>query len=182
MTDLADASGVSRAMINRIERGESSPTATVLGKLSGAFRLSISALLAESDVEAAPEPGPAPESEPPSANALRRSAAIPEWRDPDTGYHRRQISGSQFPASVAEIVLPPGARVPYPAAAFAFVRHLIWVLSGTLTFHEGPTVHELGPGDTLELGAPVACAYQNTTDAPCRYVVVVIPAASGTPR
>lgn len=194
MTDLAEASGVSRAMINRIERGESSPTATVLGKLSGAFQLSISALLAEPEPEPVVEPEPEPEpeceseleSEPepglPPANAPRRSASIPQWRDPETGYRRRQISGSQFPASVAEIRLPPGARVPYPAAAFAFVRHLIWVLSGTLTFHQGSTVHELGPGDTLELGAPVACAYQNTTDAECRYVVVVIRAASGTPR
>src|SRR5215470_2166074 len=43
---LAAASGVSRAMISKIERGESSPTAVVLGKLSAALELSISELLA----------------------------------------------------------------------------------------------------------------------------------------
>src|SRR6202000_3154784 len=42
---LAAASGVSRAMISKIERGESSPTAVVLGKLSAALELSVSELL-----------------------------------------------------------------------------------------------------------------------------------------
>src|ERR1700688_2516206 len=42
---LAAASGVSRAMISKIERGESSPTAVVLGKLSAALELGVSELL-----------------------------------------------------------------------------------------------------------------------------------------
>ena len=37
LSDLAARSGVSRAMINKVERGESSPTAALLGRLSGAF-------------------------------------------------------------------------------------------------------------------------------------------------
>ena len=35
LDELAEASGVSRAMISRIERGESSPTAMVLGRQIG---------------------------------------------------------------------------------------------------------------------------------------------------
>lgn len=34
--------GASRAMIHKIERGESSPTASMLGRLSGAFGISMS--------------------------------------------------------------------------------------------------------------------------------------------
>src|ERR1700753_446308 len=52
---LAAASGVSRAMISKIERGESSPTAVVLGKLSAALELSISELLSP---ETETRPGP----------------------------------------------------------------------------------------------------------------------------
>ena len=37
LTDLAGRAGVSRAMIHKVERGASSPTAQLLGKLSGAF-------------------------------------------------------------------------------------------------------------------------------------------------
>jgi len=36
--ELAERSGVSRAMISNVETGKSSPTAMLLGKLSGAFR------------------------------------------------------------------------------------------------------------------------------------------------
>ncbi|OIK28274.1 helix-turn-helix domain-containing protein [Streptomyces malaysiense] len=164
LAQLAEASGVSRAMINRIERGESSPTAVVLGKLSAAFELSVASLLALA--EGAP-PRTAEEA------GVRRRTEAPEWQDPATGYRRRQITGARFPAEVAEVRLPAGARVPYPAAAFAFVRQVVWVLDGRLTFHDGAEVHELGPGDTLELGDPAPRVFANTTGAECRYAVIL---------
>lgn len=165
LAQLAEASGVSRAMISRIENCESSPTAVVLGKLSAAFQLSVSELLALA------EQAPGHDSDR-SVRIARRDQAT-EWCDPDTGYRRRQITGADFPAEVAEIRLPAGARVAYPAAAFAFIRQAVWVLDGHLTFHEGDTVHELDAGDVLELAEPVPCVFHNTTDAESRYVVIV---------
>lgn len=164
LAQLADVSGVSPAMISRIERGESSPTAVVLGKLSAAFQLSVASLLALAE---GVRDGVA------DTGGVRRGADAAEWRDPGTGYRRRQITGPRFPAEIAEIRLPAGARVPYPAAAFAFVRQLVWVLDGRLTFHDGGTVHELDAGDTLELGPPAERVFANTTDAECRYAVVL---------
>jgi transcriptional regulator with XRE-family HTH domain len=165
---LADVSGVSQAMISRIERGESSPTAVVLGKLSAAFQLSIASLLT-------PAEGTQDDSQDDaqSVAGVRRRTDTAEWRDPGTGYRRRQITGPHFPAEVAEIRLPAGARVPYPAAAFAFVRQVVWVLDGHLTFQDGDTVHELDAGDTIELGEPTERVFANTTDAECRYAVVL---------
>ncbi|WAZ25712.1 XRE family transcriptional regulator [Streptomyces cinnabarinus] len=163
LAQLADASGVSRAMINRIERGESNPTAVVLGKLSAAFRLSVASLLAEGEAH--------PEAETPAG--VRRRAEDVEWTDPGTGYRRRQITGPRFPAEIAEIQLPPGARVPYPAAAFAFLHQLVWVLEGRLTFQDGDTVHDLGPGDIVELGEPAPRVFTNTGTDACRYAVVL---------
>ncbi|WP_353941007.1 XRE family transcriptional regulator [Streptomyces sp. HUAS MG91] len=160
LAELADASGVSRAMIHRIERGESNPTAVVLGKLSAAFRLSVATLL---DPDGTAE-----------AERVRRAEAAPRWLDPETGYARRQISGPGFPAEVAEVRLPAGAEVPYPAAAFAFHRQIIWVLDGHLTFHEGESVHELAAGDTVELGTPAPCVFVNSTLVECRYAVVLV--------
>ncbi|MFF8726893.1 helix-turn-helix domain-containing protein [Streptomyces sp. NPDC015171] len=162
---LAEASGVSQAMISRIERGESSPTAVVLGKLSAAFQLSIASLLSRAEG--------AQDSAEPVAAGHRPAGTAEWWRDPGTGYRRRQITGPRFPAEVAEIRLPAGARVPYPAAAFAFVRQVVWVLDGRLTFHDGDTVHELGAGDTIELGEPTERVFANTTDAECRYAVIL---------
>jgi transcriptional regulator with XRE-family HTH domain len=161
---LAGESGVSRAMISKVERGESSPTAVVLGKLSAALELTMSELLAGAGPDA-PAAG--------AAATVRRSADTPLWRDPDTGYERRQVSTARFPVDVTEVTLPPGARVPYPAGAYAFIAQLVWVQSGELTLIDGPAAHFLAAGDTFELGAPQPREFRNEGAADCRYVVVV---------
>jgi transcriptional regulator with XRE-family HTH domain len=166
---LAAASGVSRAMISKIERGESSPTAVLLGKLSAALELSVSELLAPG----APPGGGGDDSGPAGGGAVRRAADTPEWRDPDTGYLRRQVSTPWFPAAVTEVTLPPGARVPYPAGAYAFIAQLVWVLSGQLTLKDGHAEHALAAGDTFELGEPRPREFRNDGAEDCRYLVVV---------
>jgi transcriptional regulator with XRE-family HTH domain len=182
---LAAASGVSRAMISKIERGESSPTAVVLGKLSAALELSVSELLGPGGAGGAGagnltggETGPAGDPAP-GGGVVRRAADAPEWRDPDTGYLRRQVSTPRFPAAVTEVMLPPGARVPYPAGAYAFIAQLVWVLSGQLTLTDGPAVHALAAGDSFELGEPRPREFRNDGTVDCRYIVVV--ARTATP-
>jgi transcriptional regulator with XRE-family HTH domain len=172
---LAAASGVSRAMISKIERGESSPTAVVLGKLSAALELSVSELLTGNRLGAAAvsTPPQQPPADAGGAGRVRLAADTPQWRDPDTGYLRRQISTAGFPAAVTEVTLPPGAHVPYPAAAYAFIAQLVWVLSGQLTLTDGAERRVLAVGDTFELGQPRSREFRNETAQECRYVVVV---------
>lgn len=162
IADLATRSGVSRAMISKVERAEASPTAALLGRLSGPFGLTLSALLARA--EGAPAGG-----------ALVRGADQARWRDPGTGYRRRQVSPPGAEPELVEVVLPPGARVPYPAASYGFLRgHCIWLLGGKLLFHEGPVTHRLVAGDCLALGPPVDCAYENPSAThACTYLVAV---------
>ena len=160
LAELARRAGVSRAMIHKVEHGHSSPTANLLGKLSGAFGLSISALLARAEQ---------------GQGRLLRRQDQPVWTDPATGYLRQQVSArTDLPLDLVQITLPPGQQVPMPAAAYAFVRHLIWVLEGALTFIEGQTRHDLAQGDCLELGPPVDCIFRNDGPAPCRYAVVLL--------
>ncbi|MBE3640062.1 helix-turn-helix domain-containing protein [Mangrovicoccus algicola] len=160
LTMLAGRARVSRAMIHKIERGESSPTASLLGRLSGAFGLSMSTLLARAEA---------------AGGRLSRHAVQPVWTDPATGYLRRQVSaGTDLPLDLTEICLPAGAAVPMPAAAFAFLRQLIWVLEGELVFTEGSLRHELHAGDCLQPGPPADCVFRNESDRPCRYAVVVL--------
>lgn len=159
LNELAERSGVSRAMISRIERGEASPTAVLLGRLSGAFGLTLSNLLAR--IETAGE-------------RLRRAADQPVWRDPETGFVRRAIS----PAGNGDLELvagelPPGASIAYPASSYAFIRQQIWLQSGLLDFDEGGLVTRLEPGDCLELGPPTDCRFVNPGTEPARYLVVV---------
>ncbi len=163
LTELAEAAGVSRAMIGKIERGETSPTASVLGRLSGAFGVTLSSLLTSADRG--------------RDGRHVRFADQPVWRDPATGYVRRQIApgpGSDLPLELIRVDLPAGAAIEYPASAYLFYRHLIWVLSGALIFMEGGATHNLEIGDSLELGPPSDCAFRNATADPCVYVVAVL--------
>jgi len=163
LSDLADRSGVSRAMINKIERGESSPTAALLGKLSGAFGLTLSTLLAR--VEAS------------QGGRVMRRAEQASWKDPETGYVRRQIApllGSNLPLDLVRVNLPPGKSISYPASAFSFIRQIIYVLDGDLGFIEGDQEHLLREGDCLELGPPANCVFRNAGKSICTYLVVVL--------
>jgi transcriptional regulator with XRE-family HTH domain len=155
---LADRSGVSRAMIGKVERGEAQPTAALLGRLTAALGITLSELFARAE-------GGTPR--------LVRAADQHVWTDPETGYRRRAVSPAGGAIQLVEVELPAGATVSYPADAFAFVHHQIWVLDGHLRFREGDVDHELDPGDCLELGAPVPCSYVNRTDAACRYLVAL---------
>ena len=160
LDDLADRSQVSKAMISKIERAEASPTAALLGRLSGAYGLTLSTLLAEAESK---RHGPA------------RRADQPVWRDPATGYLRRQVAApASFPVELTQVELPPGAAVSFPAASYSFISQIIWVLTGRLTFVEGSVTHTLIPGDSLELGAPADCTFRNDGAAACSYLVVVL--------
>lgn len=158
LTDLAERAGVSRAMIHKIERGESSPTATLLGRLSGAFGISMSTLIARAEMQ---------------EGKLSRFDDQPVWHDPQSHYLRRHVSPrSDLPIDLVQIELPAGSDIPMPASSYVQARQLIWLQQGELVFMEGDTRHEMKAGDCLELGPPNDCRFINETTQPCVYLVV----------
>jgi transcriptional regulator with XRE-family HTH domain len=163
---LAERTGVSRAMISRIERAESSPTAALLVRLGSGLGLTLSALLDE-----APASGP-----------MARQAAQPVWRDPASGYLRRNVSprgtGSGF--EIVEVVLPPGAHVVLDSAAGAPpLDQQVWVLEGALDLTLGETRYQLVQGDCLQMHLRETISYRNAGPEPVRYAVILA-ARSGT--
>jgi len=158
LSDLAERAGVSRGMIHKIERGESSPTAALLARLSGAFSISMSTLIARAEMQ---------------EGKLLRFADQPVWHDPQTQYLRRHVSPrSDLPIDLVQIELPAGSDIPMPASAYALARQLIWLTQGELVFVEGDTRHEMKAGDCLELGPPNDCRFINETAETCVYLVV----------
>lgn len=161
--DLAARSGVSRAMISKVERNEASPTAALLGRLSGAFGLTLSALLARSESDASGE------------GRLMRTAHQPRWTDPATGYVRRAVSPTGALPELVQVELPPGARIDYPASAFTFLRgQCVWVLAGALDFVEGEMTHRLRRGDCLALGPAMACSFVNPSASAASVYLVAL--------
>lgn len=158
LTELAERAGVSRAMIHKIERGESSPTATLLGRLSGAFGISMSMLIARAEMQ---------------EGKLLRLADQPVWHDPQSHYLRRHVSPrSDLPIDLVQIELPAGSDIPMPASSYVQARQLIWLQQGELVFVEGDMRHEMKAGDCLELGPPNDCRFINETAQTCVYLVV----------
>jgi transcriptional regulator with XRE-family HTH domain len=148
-------------MISKIEREECSPTAMVLGRLSGAFGISMSTLLANAEFD---------------GRALRRFADQQVWTDPESGYVRRALSpASGAPLQLIEVTLPAATRVSFPSFAYRFLHQQMWIISGRVLFHEGSAIHDLRAGDCLQLGPPQDCVFENpSASKACRYLVAVI--------
>lgn len=160
LSDLAEQSGVSKAMLSKIEREEVSPTAVILARIASALGLTLAALLT-------------PEAR--KSERFQRAADHPRWRDPATGYVRRQIfQSADNPLELVEVSLPAGARVALPASSYSMLGHVVFALAGKLVIHEGGARYELKPGDRLEFGPPSDVVYANENDQPCRYIVAVL--------
>ena len=160
LDQLAAAAGVSRAMISRVERGESSPTAALLGRLCGGLGITLSSLFVA--LEGKPSP-------------LLRHAEQPVWRDPATGYVRRNVAppGTGSPQEIVRLRLPAGKRVDYPAASLAGADQHILLLDGELEFGNGAEVHRLEPGDCLHV-APLDSWYRNPGRRAAEYLVLLV--------
>ena len=80
--------------------GESSPTAVVLERLATGLGVAMASLFDT------PTPRPSP---------LARAKEQPPWRDPQSGYVRRNVSpsGAGSPIQIVEVHFPAGARVAY---------------------------------------------------------------------
>lgn len=133
---LADRSGISRATLSRIERGETSPTAALLGRLCTAYGRSMSRLLAEVETD---------------APRLIRHADQMLWVDPETGFRRRSVSppAQGYNSDLMEGELPPCASIAYAAPPVAGIEQHVWMLGGRLELVVDAVTHTLGAGDCL---------------------------------
>jgi len=164
---LATRSDVSRSMISLIERGETSATAVVLEKLSAGLGVPLASLF---EVTRA-VPGP-----------LVRRAEQPQWRDPASGYVRRNVSPPDHPSPlrIVEVEFPAGRRVVLEGGTpEGAIDEQVWVLEGTMTLTLGGTCHRLEAGDCLALHVDGPIEFHNPTRRAARYAVVI---ATGVPH
>lgn len=160
LDQLAERSGVSRAMISRVERGESSPTAALLDRLCAGLGVLLSALFRE-EAQAGP---------------LARRSEQPVWTDPDSGYVRRSVSppGTGSRLEIVEVEMPAGARVLLDAPRGGFrLDQQLWLLEGELSLTVGGREHRLAAGDCLAMLLDGPIAFHNPGEVPARYAVVL---------
>lgn len=161
LDQLAEISGVSRAMISRIERGQASPTAVLLARLLAPLNETLSGFFTATMQPASP---------------LCRRDDQSLWRDPETGYVRRAVSPLGFDINVdlVEVELPAGARVALPPMALTPPQsQYIWLLEGELTMECDSGVHHLLAGDCLFMTLAPGITFHNQSPKPCRYAVIL---------
>ncbi len=148
---LSEKSGVSRSMISLIERGESSPTALLLERLATALDVPLASLFDD----------PAPRPDP-----VSRRAAQLQWRDPASGYVRRNVS-----PNIVEVEFPAGARVAFDAGTS--VRQYVWVLDGSIEIQVGADRYALDAGDCVAFTPDRPTTFSNPAARRARYAVVI---------
>ncbi|KVA12708.1 helix-turn-helix domain-containing protein [Burkholderia sp. AU19243] len=165
---LAARSGVSRSMISLIERASASPTAVVLDKLAAGLGVSLAGLFGG-------DRGDAP------AQPLARRAQQTEWRDPASGYVRRNLSPAGWPSplQLVEVDFPPGARVAYDSGGRESALHQqVWVVHGRVDVTLGDQLHALHEGDCLAMRLDQPLIFSNPSSHAARYVVAICDASA----
>jgi transcriptional regulator with XRE-family HTH domain len=163
-------SGVSRSMISLVERGETSATAVVLERLATGLGVPLARLFDE------------PAGRSAKAQPVARGQEQPRWRDPASGYVRRNVSPALFPSPIriVEVHFPAGARVSYETGARDVeVHQQVWVLSGRLELTVGRMRYRLAAGDCLAMRLDAPIVFANRTRSATRYAVVLSSVAVG---
>ncbi|WP_150525544.1 helix-turn-helix domain-containing protein [Roseibium sediminis] len=158
---VAASSGLSRATLSRIERGETSATAASLGQLAKAFSIPMAAFFGGAE---------------PEGNALLSAPLQPVWRDPETGFLRRSLSpaAAGYRGSLIEGEIPAGQTVAYPDTPIAGLEHHLVLVSGQLEVTIGDEIHILSEGDCLRFSLYSGNSYKALGDHPARYYLCVI--------
>jgi len=170
LDQLAAKCEVSRSMLSLVERGESSPTAVVLEKIATGLGIALAGLFDDASTPASP---------------LSRRADRTTWRDPQSGYLRRNISPANYPApaQIVEVILPAGARVAYESGAREVGLHQqLWIQEGAIEVMVGNVTHRLTKDDCLAMQLDEPITFRNRTRKAARYIVVLASERSRTTR
>ena len=149
----AAETGVSKAMLGQIERGESSPTIATLWKIAGGFNASLSSFLE-------PRPDESDNTLFRSSADLRHQPAVDEMLvAPLFPYDPR------FDFEVFELTLLPGYERLSASHEKGVTEHVI-VLSGTMEVLIDTQWTTLSQGEAVRFNAHQSHGYRNNGDEP----------------
>lgn len=156
---LAVKTGVSRAMLSKIERGDAVPTATVLGRLASGLKVGLTQLVGGQKAR---------------APLLLTPVDQPVFRDPETGLERRSLSPF-FPDRSVDFALntlPARSKVSFPAHQNG-VEEYLFVQHGSLVVVVGTERFNVNQGSSLFYHAHVVHEFHNDADCVAEFFIVV---------
>ena len=157
---LAERSGVSRAMISKLERGEKNPTLVVAAKVAEGLGMNLSQLV--------------------GVEEKRKVVVVPRerrmtMRDPETGFERQLLSpslggrGIEFMRNVVPQGSTSGELPPHRRG----VEEYVVVERGRLRAVLGGEEYVLEEGDAAYFEADVAHRFDNAGMGECSYYLVI---------
>src|SRR3954467_1591930 len=162
LRDLSERTAVSAPMLSQVERGETSPTLAVAGKIAGGLELSLSQLLRLD------EGG--------SVSVVRAGGRM---RGGGTRGHSYEVVTPGLPGQRAEVslhVLKPGAATGGPDAPPIHepgARETAVVTGGRLRLVCDGTTYDLEEGDSVTFDADLPHHFENPDGSEARFFAVV---------
>jgi transcriptional regulator with XRE-family HTH domain len=157
---LAEQSGVSRAMISKLERGEKNPTLVVAAKVAEGLGMNLSRLV--------------------GVEEKRKVVVVPRerrmtMRDPETGFERQLLSPSLGGRGVEFMrnVVPEGSTSGELPPHRRGVEEYVVVERGRLRAVLGGVEYVLEEGDAAYFEADVAHRFDNAGAGECSYYLVI---------
>lgn len=155
LSQAAENTGVSKAMLGQIERGESSPTVATLWKIATGFNVAFSAFL-----EAAPLQ---------QTSMLHRYGELPIFNQDNAAMRVVPLFpfDHQLGFDMFVIDLAPGALSESSPHQPGVIEHVI-VISGQLELAINGVWHRLASGEAMRFQADCAHGYRNASSEPVR--------------
>ena len=161
LRELSERSGVSAPMLSQVERGDTSPTLTVAGRIAAGLELTLSQLL--------------------RLDEGRHVVVVPRGsgRARERGGHRTEELTPALPGQRADVsrhTLAPGGSTGGPSDPpmhEAGARETALVLEGRLTLVADGEDHTLSAGDAVTFDADLPHHFENRDASPCEFVAVV---------
>jgi XRE family transcriptional regulator, regulator of sulfur utilization len=161
LRDLAERSGVSAPMLSQVERGETSPTLSVAGRIAAGLDLTLSQLLRLDE----------------DRHVVVVRAGEGRWRE--RSGHRLEELTPPLPGQRADVsrhVLEPGAGTGGPADPPMHepgARETAVVLAGAPTLVIDGDDLDLADGDAVTFDADLPHRFENRGERPAEFLAVV---------
>lgn len=162
LVQLEERSGVSRAMLSAVERGERSPTIHILCNIAAGLGCTVGSLVDE----IAPQ------------TVVQKQSERFVAQDPESGARRSLLSPSLVPHGIELVHYGiPGSRSigPFPPAREGYPEH-ITVLAGELIVSVDGMTHRLEAGDSITYMVSHALELGAATDRDAEFLLVLLPA------
>lgn len=162
LDQLAEASGVSRAMLSSVERGDKNPTLPVLAKIAAGLGVTMSELMGEQAPWVV------------ASVTTRRNRLV--YRDGQTGIERHLLSPTHLDTGmeVVEHILPGGQLFEgFPHGGMRTSKCVV-VSEGQLTLELGNVVYTLDAADSVTFEVAGEYRFRNKLAHVCRYYIFMI--------